>query len=247
MPDFQETLRRLARRFAARDIMTPQKRLETGSDQDDAVRKLQKYPEYDVIPIRQGGRLVAFLERGSPKQKVIQIQHVVSTETPILDLVDSLCDCRFTFVHGRHEVVGLVCVSDLNDPVVKLPYFVLLEGVERQVADSLRTTVTDDTISRLRIDSDRLTGLRNRKARLRREGVDRDWVTLLYFRELLDAAVHLGKVELSEQHIEPLAAVRNRIVHTDKELVETPADVRTLGSVRDVCTDLLLRGREQPA
>ena len=243
MPDVQETLRRLAQRFAARDVMTPQERLETGADAEEAARKLENYPDYDVIPIRQGDRLVAFLERASPKPKVIQIQHVLGAETSILDLVDSLCDRRFTFVVGRHEVIGLVSVSDLNDPVVKLPYFVLLEGVERQLADTLRTVVVDDTIRRLRIDSERLTRLRSQKERLRQEGVDRDWVTLLYFRELLEAAVDLGKLELSHQEIEQLAAVRNRIAHaTEKELVESHADVRTLSRVRDVCMNLLLDG-----
>ena len=74
--------------------ISTQERLETGADAEEAARKLENYPDYDVIPIRQGDRLVAFLERASPKPKVIQIQHVLGAETSILDLVDSLCAPR---------------------------------------------------------------------------------------------------------------------------------------------------------
>lgn len=104
MTDLLETLRRLATRFVARDIMRPKDQLACAEDHDGACRLLEQNPQYDVIPLRQGDRLVGFLERGSTKAKTIQIQHVVSAGTPITELVDSLCDRRLLFVVGRHEV-----------------------------------------------------------------------------------------------------------------------------------------------
>lgn len=243
MPDLQDILRRLAERFIAGDIMTPLERLETADDPEEAKQKLKRNPQYDVIPIRQGNRLVAFLERGTSKPRTIQIQHVVSGETSIMDLVDSLCDHPFTFVVGRRKVVGLVHISDLNDPIVKLPYFVLLEGLERQVVDSVRPLVTDDTLGKIKIDPKRVTFIRKKKARLEKNGADRDWVTLLYFREILEAAIHFDKLRLLGHQIEDLSAVRTRVSHaaTD-ELVETKADVRQLSKVRALCIELLLGG-----
>src|SRR5207249_3276017 len=83
MPDLQDTLRRLAERFVARDIMTLQERLVAASDQEEAMQILKSNPRYDVVPIRQGDRLVSFLERGTSKPRTIQIQHVVGAETSI--------------------------------------------------------------------------------------------------------------------------------------------------------------------
>jgi hypothetical protein len=60
--DLQETLRRLAGRFAARDIMTPLARLEKGKDLPEAQEKLEIHQEYDLIPIHRGGRQVAYLD-----------------------------------------------------------------------------------------------------------------------------------------------------------------------------------------
>ncbi len=240
MPSLQETLQRLAGRFAARDIMTPRERMTTAGDVDEAARKLDEYPQYDVIPIRQSQHILAFLERGASKQRIIQIQHLISAETAILDLVDSLCDRPFTFVVGRHQVVGLVQLADLNDPIVKLPYFVLLEGLERHVADALRPMVVDENLGQFGLDRSRLTSLMSKKARLQKAGTDRDWVTLLYFRELLEAAVHLGSLRLSPQEIEDLSVVRNRVAHVAaEELIETRADVRRLSKVRTLCAQAL--------
>lgn len=241
MLTLQDTLRRLAERFVARDIMIPQERLVVAKDQDEAMQILERDPRYDVIPLRQGDRLVAFLERGTPKPRIIQIQHVISPETSIPELVDSLCDRPFVFIVGRHQVVGLVHFSDLNDPIVKLPYFVLLEGLERQVADSIRDLVTEDTLPRFKIDPQRLTVLKNKMANLQEKHANRDWVTLLYFREILEAAVHFGKLNLAGPQIVDLSKVRTRVSHaaTD-ELVESHADVRRLSSVHRLCIELLL-------
>jgi hypothetical protein len=142
MASLQETLQRLAQGFVARDIMVPLERLTRADDEAAAAHKLEENLQYDIIPMPQKGRLTAFLERGATRVKIIQIQHVVSAETPILDLLSSLCDQRHIFVVGRHEVIGLVHFSDLNDPIVKLPFFVLLEGLERQVVDAIRPLVS---------------------------------------------------------------------------------------------------------
>ena len=123
---------------------------------------------------------------------------------------------------------------------MKLPYFVLLEGLERHVADALRPMVVDENLGQFGLDRSRLTSLMSKKARLQKAGTDRDWVTLLYFRELLEAAVHLGSLRLSPQEIEDLSVVRNRVAHVAaEELIETRADVRRLSKVRTLCAQAL--------
>jgi hypothetical protein len=240
MADLQETLKRLAQGFVARDIMVPLERLTRADDEATVTHKLEQNPEYDIIPMPQKGRLTAFWERGATRAKIIQIQHVVSAETPIPDLLDSLCKQRHIFVVGRHEVIGLIHFSDFNDPIVKLPFFILLEGLERQVVDAIRSLVHDDTLSVFVQDTKRLAALKANMAKLQKKGANRDWVALLYFREVIDAAVSFGKLQLRAKEIEELSAVRNRVAHaaTD-QLVETQADVRRLDRVWRLCRDLL--------
>lgn len=244
MTDLRETLRRLARRFVARDVMVPREELTCAEDQHDAEQKLETHPKFDVIPIRQADRLVWFLERGESKPRTIQVQHVIGPETPITDLVDSLCDQKFVFVIERHEVVGLIHFSDLNDPVVKLPYFVLLEGVERQVADSVRSLVQKESLPQFIRDPNRVSQIMAKMNKLRANDADRDWVTVLYFREILEAACHLDKLSLKVPEIEDLSAVRTRVAHAaTEELVETHSDVQRLTNVGRLCSSILFSDR----
>jgi hypothetical protein len=221
--------------------MKPAEHLVCAATEDEAHQVLERNPRYDIVPLRTGDKLLSFLERGQSRARIIQIQHVVGAGTPIPDVVDSLCERRFVFVVGRHEVVGLVHFSDLNDPVVKLPYFVLLEGVERRLADPLRDRVTATTLPTLIQDSVRLKALQDKMTRLEGSDADRDWVTLMYFREILDAAVHFRVLSLTGGEIEDLSAVRTRVAHaaTD-ELVESHRDVGRLSRVREICIDILL-------
>ncbi len=244
MTDLRETLRRLARRFVARDVMVPREELTCAEDHHDAEQKLETHPKFDVIPIRQADRLVWFLERGESKPRTIQVQHVIGPETPITDLVDSLCDQKFVFVIERHEVVGLIHFSDLNDPVVKLPYFVLLEGVERQAADSVKKLVQEELLPQFIRDPGRVTQIRNRMNTLTANGANRDWVTLLYFREILEAACHFDKLPLKVSEIAALSDVRTRIDHAAaKELVEKHSDVQRLRHVGRLCSSILFSER----
>jgi len=244
MTDLRETLRRLARRFVARDLMVPKEELVCAQDEHDAGQKLEAHPKFDVIPIRQADRLVAFLERGRSQPRTIQVLHVIGSETPIIDLVDSLCDRPFVFVVGRHEVVGLVHFSDLNDPVVKLPYFVLLEGVERQVADSVRSIVQKESLPQFIRDPNRVSQIMGKMNKLSANDADRDWVTILYFREILEAACHFGKLSLKVSEIEDLSAVRTRVAHAaTEELVETHSDVQRLRNVGRLCSSILFSDR----
>jgi len=243
MTYFQETLRRLASRFVARDIMKPTGELVSADSEDGARWRLEENPEYDIIPIAGNGKLLAFLERGQSRQRRIQIQHVIGAGTPISDVVDSLCDQRFVFVVGRHEVIGLVHFSELNDPVVKLPFFVLLEGVERRLADAIKGLVTDEVLPDLIQDQQRLDGIRGKMAKLRTNQADRDWVTLMYFREILEAAKYFRKLSLESEKIELLSVIRNRVGHAAaEEPVESHTDVQQLSQARQLCISILING-----
>ena len=150
------------------------------------------------------------------------------------------------FVVERHEVVGLIHFSDLNDPVVKLPYFVLLEGVERQTANSVNMLVQEELLPQLIRDPGRVTQIKNKMNTLTAGRANRDWVTLLSFREILEAACHFDKLPLKGSEIAALSDVRNRVDHAaSKELVEKHSDVKGLKHVGRLCSSILFS--ERPA
>lgn len=240
MTELSEAIQRVARRFHARDLMIPEGRIVTAADEEEAARRLEEYDDFDVIPITRKGRFAAFLERKRPRPEPITIRHLIAAETPILELVESFCEHPFLFVVGRQEIVGLVHFSDLNDPIVKLPYFMLLEAVERQVSDSIRSLIDLESLQQLIPDKKRIEAIKSKMETLRAKKADRDWVTTLYLNEILRAALRFGKLSLEVSEIEALTAVRNCVAHAaTSQLVEKHGDVRRLRNVERICSRLL--------
>ena len=156
MTNLFNTLQRPITSFVASDIMISKDQIVSAGNEDKALQLFNQNPQYDVIPLHREGHLVGFLERGNVKSKRIQIEDVVSAGTPILDIVGTFCDRQHLFVLGQCEIIGLIHFSDLNDPVVKLPYFLLLEGLERKITDSIRQSVNEQALPRIITDPKRL-------------------------------------------------------------------------------------------
>lgn len=238
------TLQRLTTSFVASDIMIRKDQIISAENEDKALQLLNQNPQYDVIPLHREGHLVAFLERGSVKSKRIQIKDAVSAGTPILDIVGTFCDRQHLFVLGQCEIIGLIHFSDLNDPVVKLPYFLLLEGLERKITDSIRQSVNKHALERIITDPKRLADIMGKMSELQNKKADRNLVTLLYFREILESARYFNKLQLETRQIEDLSCIRNRVAHAAvDELVESQQDVRRLSRVHRICMDLLFESK----
>src|SRR3990172_10282469 len=105
-PNLEETIQRLAHTFTARDIMVPRDKLVHASSEADARELLKRNPDFDVIPIDQGGTLCAYLERSSDRIRSIGLHDIVSDATSILDLVDILKDRRYCFVLVSNSIAG---------------------------------------------------------------------------------------------------------------------------------------------
>ena len=209
MVELRETIARLSRSFVAANIMTARDELLCGTDVTHAKQLLEENAGFDIVPIRQKDRITAFLSRDNQSsQKTIQIQHLVSSEIPIINVIDTLVNEKFVFVIGQRQVVGYIHFSDLNDAVVKIPFFVLLEGLERILSDRIRGLITDDNLSTVMKSSNRVEEIKQKMKGLKGGSADRDWATLLYFKEVLEAANTFNKAALKQEDIDNLAAVR---------------------------------------
>jgi hypothetical protein len=224
--------------------MIPKDQIVSAENEENALKLLNQNPQYDVIPLHSKGHLVGFLERNNAKSKRIQIKDAVSAGTPILDIVGTFCNKQHLFVLGQCEIIGLIHFSDLNDPVVKLPYFLLLEGLERKVTDSIRQLVDENALIRIITDPKRLKDIMGKMSALQNKKADRDLVTLLYFREILESARYFNKLQLETSQIEDLSCIRNRVAHAAAdELIESQQDIRWLSRIYRICMDLLFENR----
>jgi hypothetical protein len=234
----EHILGRLALAFTVRDIMVPKQGLVCGSDAGDAVRLLDQYSDYNLIPIQRDGEPWAYLERGSDEPITLSPRHLVGDSTPVLDLVEMLQESSFFFIMGPNRIVGYVHYSDLNHPIVKLPYFVLLQDVEWQVARLAGPSITQNLLSKV-LSPGRLKTVVKRFQDAQKSDANRGWEGLLYFSELICVGLHLGLVRIDDAQSRIINDVRNRICHNDCLLIEDRSSVRKLANSQHICLDLL--------
>jgi hypothetical protein len=240
MSSISDTLTRLAREFVVRDIMVPEEDLVCSTDVTGAVELHVQFPDFDMIPLRSAQTLTGYVERGASTLRPIRVDDLVSDATSIIDVVDILTNRPRVFVLVKNRVGGYVHFSDLNRPIVKLPFFVLLEAVERLFFDSLADTLTAETVSTI-LDPERFADLSERMHRLTTKRADLNWAALLSFKELLLCAHRLGSLAAHVSEIDSLSKVRNLVCHaaTADLLVEEHSHVRRLADIKNQCFKLL--------
>jgi hypothetical protein len=140
------------------------------------------------------------VERGTTEVQTIRVNDLVTEGTSIIDAVDLLRRKRRFFVLVQNHIGGYVHFSDLNRPVVKLPFFVLLESVARRLFDNVGCLIQLETLKKF-VEAKRLTDIVNKMQRLKEEKAElENWAALLFFPELLKSARALGKEGLRGEH-----------------------------------------------
>jgi hypothetical protein len=155
MSTIEETLERLAVTFVVRDIMIPSASLACGAHKREAAKTSDGHPDFNVIPIRQKGKLTSYFDRDTRRTKKITVNDLISDGTNLLDLVEFLEEREFAFVLSHRHIDGYVHYSDLNHHLVKLTFYVILEAVERLALDSLRPVNGSDEYLRRNLSPER--------------------------------------------------------------------------------------------
>lgn len=245
MDDFSATLNRLSLTFTVKDIMTGMDQLVTAPDVEAARILLQREDSYDVIPIKKDGELKAYLERGKQKEKYIDLRELCSDATSILELVDILKSRHFIFILSGQRVAGYVHFSDLNKQIVRLPYYVLFEAVERRLKHEIGEKISE-AIIRSAFKADKLQEIIDRMEKLRSNNVDLGWANILYFGEILQISKYFGLIQIRQADIQLLNKFRNRIAHSDGSLIRNYGEVPDLSKTWNLC-QFLLTGFKQAA
>jgi hypothetical protein len=236
MPTIEETLRRLATTFTARDIMIPEAGLACAGDEKEAARVSKDNPDFSVIPIRENTKLVRYFLRDSRTSQQIMLHDLISDGTSLLDLVEILEDREFSFVLSHREIAGFVHFSDLNHPLVKLAFYVILEALERQALSPISHNGGHEYLAK-HLDPSRFKQIERQYKRDR--DAARSLFNYLNIADILRLATKARTIRLDDNVIKAIKDVRDRASHAKENMVDDYACVKRLATVKRECLRIL--------
>jgi hypothetical protein len=235
MPRLEETLKRLAITFTVRDIMIPVSDLVCASDESQAVAVSAEHPDFSVIPIPHHGKLTSYFERDLRSTKKITLNDLISDGTSLLDLVQILEGREFSFVLSQH-IEGYVHFLDLNNHLVKLTFYVILEALERQALKSIQPSNDREYLSR-NLDPLRFKQI---EEQFKRAGdAARSLFNYLNISDILKLAVKAGTIRMDDEVIKAMRETRDGAAHPLENLVARYGDVEKLAKVKRECLRIL--------
>lgn len=132
-------------------IMTPRNELCTFKPNDTIFHALNimRKKNYDIAPIEDNGILNRFikreeLEKAPPSDtcdkvaRIISVEHIISENMSIEDLLSLFCKQDFFFVLGRGGIVGMVTYADLNKIAVKTLFYLLISELQENLLKLIR-------------------------------------------------------------------------------------------------------------
>ena len=140
MTSSHESLRRVfTQSFQTRDIAEPLVSLDAATPAAEAHRLMQAR-DFDVVAVRQDGLVVGYLEREDPQEgtcgehlRSFEEVAVVSDDAPLADVVLGLARAPRLFVRILGAVGGIVTMSDLQKPPVRMWLFGMITLVEMRM------------------------------------------------------------------------------------------------------------------
>ena len=135
-----ESLRRVfTESFRVRDIAEPLVSLDAATPAAEAHRLMQAR-DFDVVAVRVDGLIVGYLEREDPKEstcgdhlRLLDELTVISDDTPLADVILGLARSPRLFVRILGAVGGIVTMSDLQKPPVRMWLFGMITLVEMRM------------------------------------------------------------------------------------------------------------------
>lgn len=230
----ERALEALARSFSAADIMTPEAALARADSVAEATLLLG---DYDLVPFPKNGSVTGYFTHGVTDPCDLRPAIVISDSTTVLDLPEFFLAQPSLLVLRGQRIVGLVHFSDLNNPIVKLPLYVMFEAVESELVPELNRRATQADLEAV-LRPERLRAIRARLAEARQHRADMGLAQGLLFSELLSLGMRVGILTITAADRDLLIGTRNRIAHADTPLVRNVEDVSALARAKEAFEDL---------
>ena len=226
--------------------MIPTQELVKAKTIAEAHRHLEIYDDFNLIPIETEDQITGYVERGDDQLKPINIDGVMGNGCSILDLVDVLADKQFCFVTGKCGVEGFIHFSDLNHSLVDLPFFILLQSVETCVVSLIQDKFNEATLCHVFegdykdiVGKDFAKNVIGRWNKNKATNANRNLLNEINLDNMLRFAYYYRMLDLSEEKICELYAVRNSLSHVPERLINSHDDVSRLKRTKNQCYKIL--------
>lgn len=231
----KKSLNRLYEVFTVEDLMTDLRQLKRADNYNDAKNL---FNEYDVVPYPKKGKIKGYFNHNSEGINPIRSNVLVSHKTSIFDLFGLLSQNQFFFVLSGNEIVGYIHFSDLNKPFTKISLFAIFEAVERRFWEQFKNRVNEDGIRNVfgKKEFDRFF---KKKAFNIKRNVDIGWTGVFTFPYILRLARYYGLTDLTDQDVKLLKETRNKLAHSDRNLVNSYKDAKRLNEAEKICRSLI--------
>jgi hypothetical protein len=231
-------LEALARNFSVADLMVPAEQLVRADALNEA-RGL--FEAYDFVPYPSTGPIQGWFRKDHDDSEPLHPGVLLSDSASLIDLPRYLSAKPAYLVLCGDLVGGLIHFSDLNNPLMKLPLYVLFEAVESEILPVLNSVVVEEDLKTV-LRRERYGEVLRRRGKLQAARAELGWAQGLHFSELLALANYCNLLALPEVELQTLSRLRNKVVHADRLLIEANADIQDLNAVRrafDCLTELL--------
>ncbi len=238
-------LNRAAWSFTVCEIMTPSSRLKLANDRNSLNDILQAFPQYDVIPILNPGYgIYDYYDRDQSQIREISLRDALPDQTSILDCLEVLQDRKYAFITRQGWVVGFVHFSDLNHPVARMPFRILMATWEYRLGEKIRMNLPalpqDELIAS--VGRTRWEQIQARIKELQADRTDLDWVSYLDFPELHHLSRTLMDGKLANGTLPAPADRPDLILEMYRRLYEAPSTQPIVARLDDL--DRLIRFRD---
>jgi len=222
--------------FTVTSVMTKLCDMQCAETADQAAALYQQY-KYDVVPQISGVDVTRFYERGS-ELVAINRDHLISDGTRITDLFQLLSVREFYFVLASDRISGYIHFSDLNTPLVRVPIYMLLQATERHLLSIVMSRVNTDDLEEY-LGVERIKQLGRFLNSGKRGNADTSIWDVLGIQDTLSIVFQLAlAVELRENDINCLKALRNDIAHVGNQLIDRHSKANELARQLRLCDSL---------
>ena len=240
MNKLYNNLEKYARNLNVKSIMIPEIELICANTKSEALSILNDNDNFDLVPIRNNSGIHAYIDRQNDKVQKIQCQDVLSDSTPILDLI-SLMNSKsrlFYFIKTNNKISGYVHFSDLNNSIVKIPFFLLFEAIETKLIQILKGTVTIQELKNI-LDKERLDKVTRIYKKQKEKNTDLNIFSLIYFSEILKYANSINIINFKGKYIDEIKNIRNLVCHATEPIIKIYKDINKLERVHDNCIEII--------
>jgi hypothetical protein len=234
--NFTQIINMLNNDFTVDKIMVPMEYLVLADTKEKCIERGRQHKDLDIIPFVQKGSITGYWDKNQNRIVPLSPKHITTSSTNIFDLIDVFTAQQFFFVMNGPEIVGYVHRVDLNNDLIKIPFYILLQSLESFLLQKMQLELKD--ISLLK-NMERVRHIISIHHEKQERDINLEAVQGLYLSEILELSIQKGIIHLPLPMKHDLEDFRNRVSHADRTLLTSIDEIPKLKHLKDFCIKIL--------